>query len=180
MYQFLQSTCFYLLLLILDRRENKLDLPQIRHHIAEDQWIVILQIEFNAWAECRALREENQVLQLEHALDNLGRRTLCLNLHGRLVVRDDRLLLSEISHAAEDEIGSRTRNLHLLTQDIHVTTDFLEIRAVHVNNAREIQTWDADVLYISIKELEEEVRDLRLLRILHTNAKLVRIVRRQV
>lgn len=120
------------------------------------------------------------MLQLEHTLDNLIGRPLCLNLHACLIICDHCLLLGEVTHTAENQILTHARNLHLLTQHVHVATDLLEIRRLHVNDACEIQARDADVLHIGIEQLQEEIRHLTLLRVLHTDTQLVRVVRGQI
>ena len=99
--------CVESLGLIFHRRQYQLDLSQIRHRITQNEREVILEIELNGRTETRALRKENQVLQLENALDNLIERILGLvDLHAAAILTDDRLLLREITHAAEDQICS--------------------------------------------------------------------------
>ena len=120
------------------------------------------------------------MLQLEDPLHNLIRGPLRLNLHRGLIIRDNRLLLSEVTHAAKNQVAAAARDLHLLAQHIHVATDLLEIRAVHVDNAGEVEARDTDVLDVRVEEFEVEVCDLGLLRILHADPQLVRIIRRQV
>jgi len=67
------------------------------------------------------------MLQLEDTLDNLRGIGRLLNLHRAVVLTDDRLLLSKITNALENQVGSRGRNLYiqLLTQRIHVAADLL-------------------------------------------------------
>ena len=124
------------------------------------------------------------MLQLEDALNNLrGTATELVDLHvGVILLRDDSLLLREITHTLEDEVGAAARDLHvkLLTQRIHVAADLLEVLARHVDDAREVEVGDLDVLHIRVKELQEVVRDRGLLRVLHTNAELVGIGRGQI
>lgn len=93
--------------LILHRRQNQLDLSKIRNGVAQNEREIIFQVELNRWAQARALREEDKVLQLEDALDNLinGTRSL-VDLHTAAVLTDNGLLLGEIAHAAEDEVRS--------------------------------------------------------------------------
>ena len=58
-------------LLIFHRRQNKFHLTQICHRVTENEREIVLEIEFDARAEARALRKENEVLQLEEPLYNL-------------------------------------------------------------------------------------------------------------
>ena len=89
--------------LILHRRKHQLDLSQIRYRVTQNERKVVLEVELNRGAEARALRKENQVLQLENALDNLIESILGLvDLHATAVLTDDRLLLREIAHTTED------------------------------------------------------------------------------
>ena len=167
-------------LLILHRRQDQLHLTQIRYRVAQDERIVILQIEFNARAEARALRKKNQVLQLENALNNFTGARRLLYLHRAIILCDDCLLFSEITYALEGQIRARGCNLHVefLTECIHVTTDLLDIRGRHMNDTSEIQARNLDILHIRVEQLEEIVRRTRLVRVLHANAEFVRIGRR--
>jgi len=49
-----------------------------------------------------------------------------------------------------------------------------------VDNAREIQRGDLDVLHVSVEQLQVIVGDSGLLRVLHANSELVRIRRREI
>lgn len=116
-------------LLILHRRQNQLHLTQIRYCIAQDERIVILQIEFNGWAEAGALRKEHQVLQLENALNDFTGARRLLHLHCAIILSNDRLLFSKVANALEGEVRARRRNLYIefLTEGIHITADLLDV-----------------------------------------------------
>jgi hypothetical protein len=91
-----------LLLLVLDRCKDQLDLTQIGHSIPEDERIVILQIQLNAGAQRGALSEENQMLELEKSLHNLIRIRILVHLDRVVIFTDDRFLLSKITHTLKD------------------------------------------------------------------------------
>lgn len=170
------------IVLILDRRQHQLHLTQVRHRVAQDERKVVAQIHLNGRAQARALCKQNKVLQLEQSLDNLRGRSRLRHLHRRVVLAHDRLLLSKIALAAEDEVGARRGDLHveLLTQRIHVAADLLQIQARHVDDVIEVHLGDLDLVDVGVKELEEVVRHRRLLRVLHADSELVRVGRRQV
>lgn len=169
-------------LLILNRRQYQLHLAQVRHCIAQDKRKVVAQVHLNGRAEAGALCKKDKVLQLEQALNNLRSRTRLCDLHRRVVLAHDRLLLRKVALAAEHEVGARGGDLdvQLLTQRIHVSADLLQIQARHVDDVVEIHLGDLDLVDVGVKELEEVVRDRRLLRVLHADSELVRVGRRQV
>lgn len=150
-------------MLVLHGGEHQLDLTQISHRITKNQGKIILQVKFNAGAQARALRKENKMLQLEDALNNLRNSpSRLVHLHiGVIILRNDRLLLRKIAHALEDKVRAATRDLHIefLTERIHVATDLLEIEGGHVNDTREVEARDLDILHIRVEEFEEVVRD---------------------
>ena len=79
-----------------------------------------------ARAQVRALRKQNQVLQLKHTLHDLIR--IPLHFHPTLVIRhDDRFTIHKVTHTAKDQVRVRARNLQLLRQRIEITADLLEI-----------------------------------------------------
>ena len=124
------------------------------------------------------------MLELEDTLNNLrGAAPEFMDLHvGVILLRNDGLLLRKIAHALEDEIRATAGdlNVQLLTERIHVAADLLEVLARHVDDAREVEVRNLDVLYIRVKKLQEVVRDRGLLRVLHTDAELVRIGRGEI
>jgi hypothetical protein len=93
-------------LFVLHWRQHQLDLAQICHRVTQDQREIVLQIQLNTGAQRCALRKEHQMLQLENALDNLAATATCLmNLHiGVVILRNDGLLLCEITHTLENEV----------------------------------------------------------------------------
>ena len=119
------------------------------------------------------------MLELEDALDDLRDTPRLLYLHRAIVLRHYRLLLSKVALATEHQVRTRRSDFHiqLLPKRIHVTANLLEIYRGHVNNVREVEVRDLDLVHIRVKEFEEVVRDRGLIRILHTNAELVRIRR---
>lgn len=123
------------------------------------------------------------MLQLEDALNNLveGARSL-VNLHAAAVLADNRLLLRKVAHAAEDEVRTTGRNLHiqLLAQRIHVTANLLEVDRRHVDDAGEVEGRNLDILHIRVEQLEKVVRCRGLLTVLHADAQLVGIACGQV
>jgi hypothetical protein len=58
-------------LFIFHGREDKLDFTKVCHRIPQNQWEIILQIKLNTRAQTRALRKEDQMLQLKDTLHNL-------------------------------------------------------------------------------------------------------------
>ncbi len=74
------------LLLVLDRSKNQLYLTQIGNSVAEDERVVILEIELNRRAERSALGKENKVLELEQALNNLVCSGILLHLDSAVVL----------------------------------------------------------------------------------------------
>lgn len=88
-------------LLILHRRQDQLHLTQIRYCVAQDERIVILQIEFNGRAETCALRKEHQMLQLENALHDFTGSGRLLYLHRAIILRNYGLLFSEVTNTLE-------------------------------------------------------------------------------
>ena len=124
------------------------------------------------------------MLELKDALHNL-RRAIAefMNLHvGVILLRNDGLLLREIAHTLEDEIRARRGNLNvqLLPESVHVATDLLEILARHMDDAREVEVGNLNVLDIRVEELQEIVRDRGLLRVLHANPEFVGIRRGEI
>ena len=121
------------------------------------------------------------MLQLENTLHNLIRAALRLvHLHRAIVLADDRLLFRKIANAPENEIRRTRSDLHiqLLTERIHVATDLLEVHRRHVDDASEVEARDLDILNVRVEELEEVVRNRRLLAVLHPDTELVRVARR--
>ena len=116
-------------LLILHRCQNQLHLTQIRYCVAQDERIVILQIEFNTRAETCALSKQHQVLQLENALNDFTGARCLLHLHRAIILCNYGLLLSEVAYTLEGEVRARGCNLYIefLTQCIHVTTNLLDV-----------------------------------------------------
>ncbi len=170
-------------LLVLHRCEHQLDFTEIRDSVAQNNRKVVLEVELNRRAEAGTLREEDQVLELEDALDDFIRSsTRLVDLHVAAVLANHRLLFRKVAHTTENEVRRRRCNLHvqLLPQRIHVAANLLEVRGRHVDDAREIQRRNLDVLHIRVKELQEIVRGCGLLGILHADAKLVRIGCRQI
>lgn len=94
---------FWALRLILDGRKYQLHLAQICHCIPNNQRVVVLQIHLNGGAQIRALGEQNKMLQLEDALDNLGLLLGTHDLHAQILTNRS-LLLRKITHTAEHEI----------------------------------------------------------------------------
>lgn len=94
-------------LFILHRRQDQLHLTQIRYRVAQDERIVILQIEFNTRTETCALCKQHQMLQLENALNDFTRARRLLNLHCAIIFCNYCLLLSEVTHALEGEVRAR-------------------------------------------------------------------------
>ena len=141
-------------------------------------------VELDAGAQACTLREEDKMLQLKDALDNLS--STCpefMNLHiGVILLRYDGLLLSEIAHTLEDEVGPAARDLdiQLLAQRIHVAADLLKVNARHMDDAGEVEVRDLNILDIRVEELEEVVRHCRLLRVLHANPQFVRVGRGEI
>ena len=127
-----------------------------------------------ARTQVRALRKQNQVLQLKHTLHNLIR--ISLHLHTTLVVRHDhRLTIHKITHTTKDQIRIRARNLQLLRQRIEITADLLEIHRWHMNNRGKGNVRKLNVLHIGVKELHHPGVCRSLLRILRTNTQLIRV-----
>jgi len=122
------------------------------------------------------------MLQLENTLNNFTGARRLLYLHRAIILRNHCLLLGEVTYALEGEVRARGCNLHieLLTECIHITTNLLDVRRWHVDDTRKVQARNLDVLYIRIEELQEIVRRARLVRVLHTDAELVWIGRRQI
>jgi len=142
-------------LFILHRCQDQLHLTQIRYCVAQDERIVILQIQFNARTEARALCKEHKMLQLENALNNFTGARRLLHLHCAIVFRNHCLLLCKVAHTLEGEIRARRCNLNvqLLTKCIHIAANLLDVRRRHVDNTRKVQARNLDVLYIRIEEL---------------------------
>jgi hypothetical protein len=122
------------------------------------------------------------VLQLENTLNNFTGARRLLYLHRAIILRNYSLLLGKVTYALEGEIRARGCNLHikLLAECIHITANLLDVRRRHVDDTGKIQAWNLDVFYIRVEELQEIVRCARLVRVLHTDAELVRIGRRQI
>ena len=177
---FVVSDIKSLRLFILHGRQDQLHLTQIRYRVAQDERIVILQIEFNGRTEACALCKEYKVLQLENALNNFTGARRLLHLHCAIVLCNYGLLFSEVTNTLEGKVRARRGNLHVefLTERIHITADLLNIRRWHVNDTGEIQTGNLDVLDIGVEQLQEIVCCTRLIRVLHTDAEFVRIGRR--
>jgi len=119
------------------------------------------------------------MLQLENTLNNFTGARCLLYLHCAIIFRNHCLLLGEVTYALEGEVRARGCNLHieLLTECIHITANLLDVRRRHVDDTRKVQARNLDVLYIRIEELQEIVRRARLIRVLHTDAELVRVGR---
>ncbi len=120
----------HFLLFVLDRRQDQLHFTQIGHRVAEDERIVILEVEFNRRTEGRALGKENKMFELEETLDNLVGRRVLLDFDSAIVFRNDGLLFREVTHTLEDEIATVRSNLYIqfLTKRIHIAADLLDIR----------------------------------------------------
>ena len=106
-----------------------------------------------------------------------------MDLHiGRVIFRYDCLLLREITDALEHEVRTRGRNLNvqLLTQRIHIAANLLQVDRGHVDDAREVERRNLNLLHIRVEQLEEIVRDRGLLGVLHADSELVRIGRREI
>jgi len=106
-----------------------------------------------------------------------------MDLHiGRVILRYDCLLLREITDTLEHEIGARGCDLdiQLLTQRIHIAANLLQINRGHVDDTREVEGRNLNLLHIRVEQLQEIVRDRGLLRVFHTDSELVRIGRREI
>ena len=106
-----------------------------------------------------------------------------MDLHIRhVILRYNGLLLSKITHTLKYQVRGTGSNLHiqLLTQGIHIPANLLQVHTRHVNNAREVQRRNLDILHIRIEQLQKVVGDSRLLGILHTNTQLIGIIRRHI
>ena len=106
-----------------------------------------------------------------------------MDLHiGRVILRYDCLLLRKISDAFEHEVRTRRGNLdiQLLTQCIHIAANLLQVNRGHVDDAREVEGGNLNLLHIRVEQLEEIVGDSGLLRVFHTDSELVRIGRREI
>jgi hypothetical protein len=91
-------------ILILYRREDKAHVAQVGNGILENQGVIVFEVHLNGWAEAGALGKENQMLELEDALDHLGCAARLLDLHGVVVLGHDGLLLGKVALAAEDQV----------------------------------------------------------------------------
>ena len=135
-------------------------------------------MDLRARAQVRALRKENQILQLKHTLHDL----ICISLHlyPALVIRHDhRLTIHKITHTTENQVRVRACNLQLLRQRIEITADLLEIHRRHMNDRSKGNIRKFDVLHIGIKELHHPGVRRSLLRILRTNTQLIWVTRRK-
>ena len=121
------------------------------------------------------------MLELENPLDDFIRLCRALNLH-RSILRNHRLLFRKITQALEKQVSTTGSNLHLftITEPIHITTDLLEIRGRHVDDARETETGNCDILNIRVKDLQEVIGRGRLVRVFHLDPKFVGILRGQI
>ena len=68
-------------------RQHQPYLPQIRHHISQNQRIVVLQIQFDRRAQIRTLGKHCQILELKNPLNDLCRSSQLLDLDPRLRLR---------------------------------------------------------------------------------------------
>lgn len=135
-------------------------------------------MDLGAGAEIGALGEEHKVLQLEHPLNNL--RRLALHLNPTLIVRHHhRLAVHKVTHTAKDQVRIGARNLQLLRQCVKVATNLLKVRRGHMDDRRKRHVRKLDLLDVGVKELHHPGVRRTLLRVLRTNAKLVRIGRRE-
>ena len=167
---------------MLEGCKDQFYVPQVSYSILQNQRVIILQVHLNGRAETRALGEENQVLELEQALNHLVSITRLVDLHCIRVLRHDSLLLSEITLASENQVSTGRSNLYiqLLSQSVHVPADLLKIDGRHVNNVTEVEVRDLNLVNVRVKEFQKVVGNRRLLSVLHTNPQLVGIRRRQV
>ena len=117
-------------LFILHWRQDQLHLTQIRYRVAQDERIVILQIQLNTRTETCALSKEHQMLQLENALNNFTGARRLLHLHCAIILRNHCLLFSKVADTLEGEVRTRGRNLDIefLTKRIHVAANLLDVR----------------------------------------------------
>lgn len=118
------------------------------------------------------------MLQLEDALNDLVAR-IPFHAH-EAILTNDGLLIREVAQTLENQIARGAGYLHFLAQRRHVATDLLQVRARHMDDTRECQTRDLDILHIRVKKLEEVVLCRLLLGVLHCNAELVRVLGRQI
>ena len=135
-------------------------------------------MDLRARAQIRALRKQNQILQLKHTLHDLIR--IPLHLYPTLIVRhNDRLTIHKVTYTPKDQVRVRARNLQLLRQRIEITADLLEIHRRHMNDRRKRNIRKFNILHIRIKELHHPGVRRPLFRILRTNTQLVRVTGRK-
>ena len=134
--------------------KDELHLTKVGHSIAQDKREVILQVQLNILAQICTLREEHQMLQQEASLNNLICRLDTLDLNRSIILRNYSLLLRKITRAVEDQIATRRGNINLLTKHRHITTDFLEIGGRHMDDRREVEVRDLDILNIGVEKLQ--------------------------
>ena len=122
------------------------------------------------------------MLELEDTLHHFRSTSRLLHLHRSIVLGHDGLLLSKVTLATENQVRTATRDLHiqLLTEGIHITADLLQVHRRHVDDVREVQVRDLDLIHIRVEEFEEVVRHRGLFRVLHANSEFIGIGRRQI
>ena len=131
-----------------------------------------------ARTQVRALRKQNQILQLKHTLHDLIR--ISLDLYPTLIIRHDhRLTVHKVTYTAKDQVRIGARNLQLLRQRIEITTDLLEIHRWHMNDRGKRNVRKFDVLHIRIEELHHPGICRPLFCILRANTQLIRITGRK-
>lgn len=120
------------------------------------------------------------MLELENALDNLI--MICCFLYSNIpvILRNNRLLVSEVTRATENEVATRVSDLHLFTKTVHVATNLLEICGGNVDNRGEVQAGNLNILHVCIEELQIEIGDTRIFRVFHANTEFIRLVLRQI
>jgi hypothetical protein len=93
-------------------------------------------MDLRARAQIRALRKQNQVLQLKYPLNNIIRIPLHLNLPP-IIRHNHRLTIHKIPHTPENQVRIGTRNLQLFRQRIEIPADLLKIERWHMDNGCE-------------------------------------------
>lgn len=158
-------------------RQHESDLSQIRHHIPQNERIVIFQIQLNARAQVRALGKHGQILELKDTLDDLCGRAQLLNLNPRLLGlgQDHRLAIHKVPYTLKDEILARARDFKFFCEGIKITTDLLKIAGRHIDNGGKLNIGHLNVIHVGVKKLHHPGICRLLLGILSPDPQLVRI-----
>jgi hypothetical protein len=156
-------------------RQTELDFAERPDLIRDNQGVVVLEEHLDAVAEVGALGEEHQVLQREHALDDVIRILLLDVADAVRVLAHNRLLLREIPLASEHELVVRALDFYQIRQIRHVAADFLEVARGDVDDRRELRRRHFDLLLVEVEQVELEIRHGVLVAVLDANAQPARV-----